>query len=308
MELKAIQKQIEEIFASQEQGQFNSNRYALLFKPGKDSLDIQVGFYTQVAGLGRSPDDVEVEGAVRVKARWMRNNNATCNFWRSAENLSVTPTIEGNVNVWAVSQATALRRVHVKGDLNLWYGGWSTGGFIADSVVDGEINSGSQQQWLCRNADWGSWIGGNWNMVFVGTTNPPPGRWPTKPYTVVDKTHIIREKPYLFIDETGGYFVMVPELARQGSKGITWSTGQTPGTPIPIEEFYIARSDKDDAASINAALDAGKNLLITPGVYRLKGSLRVTRPDAVVLGLGYPTLQMTAVRLAASPNNRNGAD
>jgi hypothetical protein len=293
MEMKAIQNQIDEIFASQERGQFNSNRYALLFKPGKYSLDIQVGFYTQVAGLGRSPDDVDVEGAVRVMARWMRNNNATCNFWRSAENLSVTPTVEGSVNVWAVSQATALRRVHVKGDLNLWDGGWSSGGFIADSVVDGQINSGSQQQWLCRNADWGSWIGGNWNMVFVGTTNPPQGRWPTKPYTEIDKTPIIREKPYLFIDEAGRYFVMVPDLALQGSKGTTWSAGQTPGTEIPIEEFYIARSDKDNAASINAALDAGKNLLITPGIYHLDGSVRVTRPDAVVLGIGYPTLRMT---------------
>ena len=86
-----------------------------LFKPGKYDLDVQVGFYMQVLGLGQSPDDVAITGAVRSKARWMANNNATCNFWRCVENLSVTPTQDQNINIWAVSQATALRRVHVKG-------------------------------------------------------------------------------------------------------------------------------------------------------------------------------------------------
>src|SRR5262249_12482279 len=158
--------------------QFNANRYALLFKPGRYDLDVQLGFYTQAIGLGQSPDDVDIHGAVRVKAQWMRNHNATCNFWRSAENLSVTRTVEGQVNTWAVSHGTALRRMHVKGDVNLWDGGWSSGGFLADSVVDGQLNSGSQQQWFSRNAQFGKWIGGNWNMVFVGTVNPPSGRWP----------------------------------------------------------------------------------------------------------------------------------
>ncbi len=179
-----IQGQLDALFSQQERSQFGSNRYAYLFKPGKYDLDVQVGFYTQVLGLGKSPDDVAITGAVRCKARWMANNNATCNFWRCVENLSVTPTLEGNINIWAVSQATALRRVHVKGDMNLWDGGWSSGGFIADCKIDGQVNSGSQQQWLSRNAEWGNWKGANWNMVFVGIVNPPSGRWPDPPYTV----------------------------------------------------------------------------------------------------------------------------
>src|SRR5688572_29854684 len=123
-----IQPRIDAIFGKQEAAQFGADRYAYLFKPGRYDLDVQVGFYTHVAGLGRSPTGVNINGAVRCKARWMRNNNATCNFWRCVENLSVTPTVEGNVNVWAVSQATALRRVHVHGNLHLWDGGWSSGG------------------------------------------------------------------------------------------------------------------------------------------------------------------------------------
>ena len=70
-------------------------------------------------GLGQSPDDVTITGAVRAKADWLGNNNATCNFWRGAENLAVIPTssIDSSVDVWAVSQGTHLRRVHVQGDV-----------------------------------------------------------------------------------------------------------------------------------------------------------------------------------------------
>lgn len=284
-----LQEQIDAVFQKQERSQFGSERYAYLFKPGKYSLDVQVGFYMQVLGLGRSPDDVAITGAVRSKARWMRNNNATCNFWRTVENLSVTPTLENNVNIWAVSQGAAMRRTHIKGDINLWDGGWSSGGFLADSKIDGQINSGSQQQWFSRNDQWGKWVGGNWNMVFVGTVNPPEGSWPARPFTVIDKTPVIREKPYLFIDPAGSYFVMVPNL-RTDAQGITWSNGPTPGTPLPIEQFHVARSDRDNAASINTALAQGKHLLLTPGIYHLERSLRVTRPGTVVLGLGYATL------------------
>lgn len=287
--MTTIQKQMDAIFASQESREFSSNRYAYLFKPGQYDLDVQVGFYMQVVGLGQSPDDVAITGAVRSKATW-RKGNATCNFWRCAENLSVTPTRDGDVNVWAVSQGTALRRIHVKGDLKLSDNGWSSGGFIADCKIDGEVNSGSQQQWLSRNAQWGNWRGGGWNMVFVGTTNPPDGTWPIKPYTVVQETPIVAEKPYLFVDGGGHYYVMVPSLNSNGTQGITWAHESTPGKAIPIDQFFLAHPDKDNAYSINAALDAGKNLLFTPGIYHLESSIRVTRPGAVVLGLGYPTL------------------
>ena len=216
-----IQGRLDALFSKQESNQFGSNRYAYLFKPGNYNLDVQVGFYTQVIGLGKSPDDVAITGAVRSLARWM-NGNATCNFWRDVENLSVTPTLDQNIDVWAVSQGTALRRVHVKGDLNLWDNGWSSGGFIADSKIDGRLNSGSQQQWLSRNASFGTWTGGSWNMVFVGTVNPPEGAWPAKPYTVIDQTPVIREKPYLYIDDAGRYLVMVPDLNTNGTRGITW--------------------------------------------------------------------------------------
>ena len=83
---------------------------------------------------------------------------------------------------------------------------------------------------------------------------------------------------------------MVPSLATNGTRGITWSNGTTPGTPLPMDQFYLAHPETDNAASINAALKQGKNLLLTPGIYHLEDSIQVSRPDTVVLGLGYPTL------------------
>jgi hypothetical protein len=284
-----IQSRMDAIFSQQERSQFGSGRYAYLFKPGEYRLDVQMGFYMQALGLGKSPDQVAITGAVRSTAGWMRGN-ATCNFWRAVENLAVIPTPDRNPDVWAVSQATALRRVHVKGDLNLWDNGWSSGGFLADSAVDGQINSGSQQQWLSRNAQWGHWTGGSWNMVFVGVVNPPAGTWPNSPYTVIDQTPLIREKPYLFVDQGGNFFVMIPPLATGGAKGTTWLGGTTPGQPLSIDRFYLAHPATDNAASLNAALNAGINVIFTPGIYHLEDSVRITRPDTVILGLGFPTL------------------
>lgn len=285
--MKDIQTKIDDIYTQQQRNQFGGERYAYLFKPGKYSLDVQLGYYMQALGLGQSPDDVAITGAVRSKA--FRRGNATTNFWRSAENLSVTPTQDENKNIWAVSQGAHLRRLHVKGDLHLWDGGWSSGGFLADCKIDGQVNSGSQQQWFSRNAEWGSWTGGQWSMVFLGTVRPPEGKWPAAPYTTIEKTPLIQEKPYLTIDDAGHYFVIVPDLQRD-SQGTTWSGGKKPGTSLPLDKFYLAHPDTDTADTINAAMRDGKHLLLTPGVYHLENSIQVARAGTVVLGLGYPTL------------------
>ena len=68
--------------------------------------------------------------------------------------------------------------------------GWASGGWMSDTLVDGNVDSGSQQQWIARNSQWGSWTGSNWNMVFVGDLNPPPGEWPSPPYTKVARVPI----------------------------------------------------------------------------------------------------------------------
>src|SRR5208337_4387400 len=121
---------------------FGTNRYAIFFKPGQYSLDINAGFYTQVLGLGQSPDDVAINGSLHSEGRGTRHI-ALVNFTRSAENVSVVPTNDNPIT-WAVSQGTSLRRVHIKGNLNLANtngGAWSSGGFLADSKIDFKVNS-----------------------------------------------------------------------------------------------------------------------------------------------------------------------
>ncbi|MFG2696888.1 RICIN domain-containing protein [Kitasatospora sp. NPDC048407] len=291
-----IQAKLNQVFSQQESNQFGTQRQALLFKPGSYNVNANVGFYTQVAGLGLSPDDVTINGAVHAEADWFQGN-ATQNFWRSAENLSVNPT--GGADRWAVSQAAPYRRMHVRGNLQLDDGGWSSGGFISDSKIDGQINSGSQQQWLSRNSQWGSWAGANWNMVFVGDVNAPANTFPNPPYTTVGQTPVVREKPFLYVDAAGAYKVFVPAL-RNNTTGITWAGAQQ-GTSLPIDQFYIVKPGAD-AADMNTALAQGKNLLVTPGVYHLNQTLNITRPDTVVLGLGLATLipdnGITAVNVA----------
>jgi hypothetical protein len=284
------QEKINNIFKEQERAQFGTSRYAFLFKPGRYELDFPIGFYTQVAGLGKLPGDVTIAGkGIWTDAAWMRNN-ATCNFWRTVENVTVEPT--SGTNVWAVSQAAPMRRTHIKGNMNLSAGGWSSGGFLADCKIDGKVDAGSQQQWFSRNSTWNQWVGGNWNVVFVGCVNPMAGDWPRRPVTRIESAPILREKPYVMVEDDK-WFVKVPPLKREPSTGISWEKGDAPGEAVPIEKFYIAKAGKDTAETINAALKDGKNLLITPGIYPLDGPIVVNRPNTIVLGLGLPSLTPT---------------
>jgi hypothetical protein len=287
MPIAEVQRQIYKVYAIQEHSEFGPARFALIFLPGKYNVDVPVGFYTEVVGVGATPDAVHITGNVHSDASLPRNN-ATCTFWRAAEGFSVTPT--GGTMQWAVSQAIPFRRMHVLGNLVLHQQhGWASGGWMSDSVIDGNVDSGSQQQWISRNSEWSSWTGANWNMVFVGIKNPPSGEWPTPPYTKVTETPVVREKPFLQVDAAGTYSVRVPAL-RTNSSGVTWHGGSTPGKSIPISKFFIAHPG-NTAAILNAQLASGKNLLITPGVYDLEEPIRVTRANTVVMGLGFATLR-----------------
>ena len=305
MSSATIQAQIDKVYAIQQHSEFGTARYALLFLPGEYHVDVPVGFYTQVLGLGTTPDAVHIIGNVHSDASLPRNN-ATCTFWRGVEGFSVTPT-DGTMQ-WAVSQAVPFRRMHILGNIVLHQKkGWASGGWMSDSLIDGNVGAGPQQQWISRNSEWASWTGANWNMVFVGIPHPPEGEWPEPPYTKVDRTPTVREKPFLEVDAKGNWSVRVPGL-QTNSQGITWHGGSTPGRSIPLTQFYIARPDKDTATTINAQLAKGKNLLLAPGIYDLTEPIRVTRTDAIVLGLGFATLRPTNGTAAITTDDADGID
>jgi hypothetical protein len=313
MSQASIQAAVDAVATQQVSNEFGPQRYALLFEPGTygtstNPLNFQVGYYTAVAGLGLSPNDVVINGSIDVYNQCVSSGCfALVNFWRSLSNLTI------NVNhsyctpseFWAVSQAAPMRRVHVNGWITLMDyctgPSYASGGFIADSLFDGSpipgVINGSQQQWLVRNSNLaGGWTNGVWNQVFSGVAGAPAKCFPgvpngCGPYTTLATSPVTREAPFLYVDSKGKYNVFAPS-AQRNSSGTSWSGGQEAGHTFPISRFFIAKpSDSVDA--INEALGHGKNLILTPGVYHLGDTIEVTRPNTIVLGMGFATLTPT---------------
>jgi hypothetical protein len=309
MPLSAIQATVDAVATEQVSNQFGTQRYALLFEPGTygtstNPLIFQVGYYTTVAGLGASPSDVTINGAINVSNQCFGAGNciASDNFWRSLSNLTINVTTisacTSSAEFWAVSQAAPIRRTQINGNLFLFDycsgPGYASGGFIADSAfTGGAIINATQQQWITRNSNIDSWTNGVWNQVFSGVVGAPAQCFPevspcSGPYTTLATSPVTREEPYPYVDAGGNYNVFVPAVQRNSS-GTTWASGPTPGSSIPIEKFFIAQPG-DSVEEINAALLFGKNLILTPGIYNLESSIVVPYPDTVVLGIGFPTL------------------
>ncbi len=311
-----VQAAVDSVSSQQVNNQFGTQRYALLFEPGTygsaaDPLVIQVGYYTSVAGLGLSPNDVVINGAIVSFNQCFGACTGLNNFWRSISNLTLNiklpkvhpayapappedPGCANSNDLYAISQAAPIRRVNVNGLLFLFdycNQGFTSGGFIADSQFSTVVINGTQQQFLVRNSRLGGgWSNGVWNQVFSGVAGAPANCFPCppNPYTTLATSRVTREAPVLYQDAAGSYNVLVPS-AQVNSSGPSWVNSPTPGASLPIDSFFIARPS-DSAATINTAIHRGKNLLLTPGVYQLDEPIDVTRPDSVVLGLGFPTL------------------
>jgi Chitobiase/beta-hexosaminidase C-terminal domain len=308
--MATIQAQLDADFNAQKDtlsAQMGTGRIAHLFKPGTYAIHDDVGFYTSVAGLGQNPGDVVINGDITVDAFNASDQGvALQNFWRSAENLAINPS--SGSNRWAVSQAAPFRRIDVRGNLLLFPAsfGFSSGGYIADTRVSGQTSSVSQQQWYTRDSSFGSWAGGVWNMVFSGTTGAPGTAFPNPPHTTLATTPFSRDVPYLYLDSAGKYRVFLPAL-RTNASGPSWASGSTPGTSLPMSQFYVVKAG-DNASTINNALSSGCHLFFTPGIYHVNQTLNVSRANTVVLGIGYATVipdnGVTAMQVADVPGVR----
>jgi len=314
MPVSQIQATLDAAHAAQVDDEMGTNRHAYLFKPGvygtaEQPLQIKVGYYTEIAGLGASPTDVVINGKVEVYNRCLENGGtsnclALVNFWRTLSNLSININAlnqdgcRASANFWAVSQAVSMRRLNVSGGtlslMDYCTAGpqYASGGFIADSRLPNVLN-GSQQQWLTRNSEIGGWTNGVWNQVFSGVVGAPDeSTFPVPPYTTLATTPVSREKPFLYVDSRDRYQVRVPD-AKTNTSGISWANGLTAGRSIPLSDFFVA-TPRTSVQTINSQLARGKHLLLTPGVYDVSRSIEIKRARTVVLGLGHATL--TAVR------------
>jgi hypothetical protein len=86
MSQAAIQADLNNISAQQVPvaSQFDSQRYAVYFEPGTygsaaSPLVFQVGYYTEVAGLGAMPQDTVINGAVDVFNNLCTAGTSNCN-------------------------------------------------------------------------------------------------------------------------------------------------------------------------------------------------------------------------------------
>jgi len=327
MPVADIQAAVDAIRDKQVDNEMGTDRYALLFKPGTygtvaQPLIIQVGYYTEVAGLGLNPTDVTINGHVDVYNRCLPGSGciALDNFWRSVSNLTINVTggdgCRAATNFWAASQASPMRRVNIVGGnltlMDYCSAGpqYASGGFIADSKTGFVIN-GSQQQYYVRNSTVGGWSNGVWNQVFSGVVGAPAECFPAAaacggPYTTLATTPASREKPYLYVDSSGSYNVFVPS-ATTNSSGASWESGATPGRSIPLSKFFSAKPT-DSVRTINQQLDRGMNLLLTPGVFDVAQTIQVQRSDTIVLGMGLATLTAVNGAVVMEVTNAQGVD
>lgn len=376
-------------------GQFSDLRFAFLFLPGVYEVEVPLGYYTTVAGLGTFPENVTFtspKGVYSEESSLDPGAGALCTFWRSAENFltlanyswpgpiqngscalfdqalcsgddltnvscpnvttccelcsatagcsaftqdihdehgQINPTCwmktgcanfqEPFVNVtsgiigtpfpggqgmmWAVSQASPLRRVRIAGDLLLseyttgTHAGYSSGGFMANVEVKGTVQAGTQQQWMTRNCDLGGWENGTWNMVFVGTRGAPDdhcgGVYDHQPATTtVDTAPLTIEKPFITVTENPNkandylFFLQVPQQ-QTNTRGTDFSLNDV--TSINFNQVFVADASMD-VSLINSKLAAGLHVVLCPGIYNLKTPLNIVADNQVLYGLGMATL------------------
>ena len=305
--------------------QFDGQRYAIFFQPGTygsaaDPLVFQVGYYTEVAGLGSMPQDTVIDGAIDVFNNLCTAGTSDCNsddnFWRSLSNLDLNvdlpssppayapPVLDAygagcanSAEIWSASQADPIRRAIVNGSVVFQdycaTNNYASGGFIADSQVSGDLDFYGNQQYMVRNSDIGGANGcpqGLWNMVYSGVEGAPAPVFTgqCEQNTVLSSSPVTEEEPFLYTGSGGNYNVFVP-ATQHNSSGPSWASGQEAGTSIPLSKFFVA-SPSTPTLAITAALALGKDLILTPGVYDLDQPIVVSRPDTVILGLGFATL------------------
>ena len=281
-------------------GEFSPHRHAILLTAGSYEDTITVGYYTSLIGTGASPDDVQVQSFETHNRNCVDDAPLSCNlgggcsdgltnFWRSVDGLST----RGNAT-WAASQAAPLRRVRIQGSLLLSEHAPVSGGFISDSIVEGDLEMGLQQQHLVRNCELSRAVGTYMNYVFLGVHGAPApaenGR-----VSVLDTAPRVAAKPFLR-EAAGEWSIIVPAQVK-GSRGPLGWDYQSPSDAISMADVFVARAG-DDSASIRRGIAGKRALLLTPAVYSLDEPITVAVQGFVVLGIGFPTLVATTGRSA----------
>ena len=282
-------------------GEWTTKRQAYYFKPniGSQSYDpggsgsasspdanpIELGFYSHIGGLGKFPGDVRL-GSIFTRPHLSGGANATCTFWRSMENVAVMRDF-----AWTVSQSTSARRMLIEstskyisdvGTTNFW----GSGGFIADSHYTSSTrpNWGGQQQWYTRNTIFPSGVGsmgGSYNMVWQGCVNAPDSNDTNSP---VPNTPVIREKPFLFIDEIedflpGEYAIGVKKIMPNED----FFQGHFPQEPVMPGVLIVEALAQTGAVAILSLPENEGKIAYFAGINKCKFTGKVSPGDTLKL-------------------------
>ena len=280
-----------------------TGRYALLFKPGtygtpEQPLRFEVGYFTEVAGLGQNPGDVVINGAIEVYNQCLpAARGAPTNCTRAGQllALAVQPDhpVRGRRRRRLPERRQLLGRLAGRPDAprerdrrqrqphGLLHGRPAVRVRRLHRRLDAARSwsaAASSSSWSAT-ARWpaGATASGTRCSRASRALRPRTSPVVANKYTTLDTTPVSKEKPYLYLDDAGEVQRLRPvgaEGLRRGHVG----DGSTPGKSIPLSKFFVAKPG-DSAATINAALAVGKNVLLTPGVYHVNKTLNVLWPN-----------------------------
>ena len=173
------QTMVEMLFEQQVNAEFLSSRVCIFLMPGTHDINIQLGYYMAVIGLGKTPDDVHVNVTITSPNKDHLCVGALDNFFRSISNLTITVP-KDKINYFCASQASPVRDIVVNGDLHMakfqkgcggpdvYSGGYSSGGYMCNVHVNGTLYFETQQQFFTHNCTFTSAKNGAWNMMYMG--------------------------------------------------------------------------------------------------------------------------------------------
>ena len=280
-----------------ETNQFSEGRYAIALLRGNYNLDINVGYYTSILGLGQKPDEVTINGRVQVPNSC--KGNALDNFWRSCEGVQINVTGDGH-NYWRVSQAAPFRRNIINGSLVLGQStsnetGYSSGGYLGECVINkvngelGDIDFGTQQQFYVGTSRFSNIKGGAWNFLFAGTAseqldhqNLIQGK---RLNTITGPIDKIAGKPYLIANSLTDFELAIPKFVSNVYGELSYDDDNITKT----KNFTIV-NPTIPVRDVNAFLDEGVSIVFSPGVYHYPEPLIVSKSNTVLLGLGLASI------------------
>lgn len=322
----AVNRYLDETFETSRLNEFGPMRYAYCFDQGEhEGLNVDVGYYTSVYGLsGRERSTVRFKGGIKVHNHPSVKIGALDNFWRSLENMEITPTSspfkpeEGPSVLWVCSQASQLRNLSVLGSLHLsmWeaYGADlkrceesrgqdcvfmpSSGGYMSNVHVDGNLYLGTQQQFMVVDSDWGGEIkGGAWSLVMQNAKHSRSLDLIGEYQADLDRPHAhpTPEPSPSFVQQQLGFDTSPPEkpvLRRRAE--------HRPGAPL-TDAFCVEHKDgtiedivalwpSESQSLLQGAINK-KNVLLLPGYHLLTDSIDIERDGAILMGVGYATIQ-----------------